>query len=58
VLKQTTLKDAIGAGSVKIMGSEGNLEEILSYLESLVLAPDRHPLAKGGAFDAASTRSQ
>jgi alkyl sulfatase BDS1-like metallo-beta-lactamase superfamily hydrolase len=35
VLKQTTLKDAIGAGSVKIMGSEGNLEEMMSYLESL-----------------------
>jgi alkyl sulfatase BDS1-like metallo-beta-lactamase superfamily hydrolase len=34
VLKQTTLKDAIGAGRVKITGSEGKLEEMLSYLDS------------------------
>jgi alkyl sulfatase BDS1-like metallo-beta-lactamase superfamily hydrolase len=34
VLKQTTLKDAIGAGSVKITGSEGKLDEMLSYLDT------------------------
>lgn len=34
VLKQTTLKDAIGAGSVKITGSEGKLGEMLSYLDT------------------------
>jgi alkyl sulfatase BDS1-like metallo-beta-lactamase superfamily hydrolase len=34
VLKQTTLKDAIGAGSVKITGSEAKLNEMLSYLDT------------------------
>ncbi len=34
VLKETTLTDAITAGSVKVKGSEGKLEEMLSYLDS------------------------
>ncbi|HSE85649.1 MAG TPA: alkyl sulfatase C-terminal domain-containing protein, partial [Candidatus Binatia bacterium] len=34
VLKETTLKDAISAGRVKIAGAEGKLEEMLSYLDS------------------------
>ena len=34
VLKQTTLKDAITAGGVKIGGSEAKLDEMLSYLDS------------------------
>lgn len=34
VLKQTTLKDAVAAGDVKITGSEAKLNEMLSYLDS------------------------
>jgi alkyl sulfatase BDS1-like metallo-beta-lactamase superfamily hydrolase len=34
VLKETTLKDAIAAGNVKIAGSEAKLDEMLSYLDS------------------------
>ncbi|HSE87291.1 MAG TPA: alkyl sulfatase dimerization domain-containing protein [Candidatus Binatia bacterium] len=34
VLKETTLKDAISGGRVKIAGAEGKLEEMLSYLDS------------------------
>ncbi|MBL8528359.1 MAG: metallo-beta-lactamase, partial [Burkholderiales bacterium] len=34
VLKQTTLKDALAAGDVKISGSEAKLEEMLSYLDN------------------------
>ncbi len=34
VLKQTTLKDAVAAGNVKVTGSEGKLEEMLSNLDS------------------------
>jgi alkyl sulfatase BDS1-like metallo-beta-lactamase superfamily hydrolase len=32
--RETTLKDALKAGSVKITGSEGKLDEMLSYLDS------------------------
>lgn len=34
VLKQTTLKDALAAGDVKISGNEAKLEEMLSYLDN------------------------
>ncbi|MCG3205790.1 MAG: putative alkyl/aryl-sulfatase YjcS [Elusimicrobia bacterium] len=34
VLKQTTLKDAMGDGQVKVSGKESKLEELLSYLDS------------------------
>jgi len=34
VLKETTMKDAIGSGHVKIAGSQAKLEEMLSYLDS------------------------
>ena len=34
VLQQTTIKDAIGSGDVKIDGSQAKLEEMLSYLDS------------------------
>ncbi len=37
VLKQATLKDAIGAGNVKVTGDEAKLEEMLSYLDSFEL---------------------
>lgn len=33
-LKQTTLKHAIAAKSVKVTGNEGKLEEMLSYLDN------------------------
>jgi alkyl sulfatase BDS1-like metallo-beta-lactamase superfamily hydrolase len=34
VLKETTLKDAIAAGNVKVAGSEAKLDEMLSYLDT------------------------
>jgi alkyl sulfatase BDS1-like metallo-beta-lactamase superfamily hydrolase len=34
VLKETTLKDAISSGDVKINGNEAKLEEMLSYLDT------------------------
>jgi alkyl sulfatase BDS1-like metallo-beta-lactamase superfamily hydrolase len=34
VLKQTTLKSAMSAGSVKLSGSEAKLDELLSYLDN------------------------
>ncbi len=34
VLNETTLKDAIGSGAVKIAGSQAKLDEMLSYLDS------------------------
>jgi alkyl sulfatase BDS1-like metallo-beta-lactamase superfamily hydrolase len=34
VLQETSLKDAISGGDVQIRGSEGKLEEMLSYLDS------------------------
>ncbi len=34
VLKETTLKDAINSGSVKIAGSQAKLEEMLSHLDT------------------------
>ncbi len=34
VLKQTTLKDAISSGDVKIDGNEAKLDEMLSYLDT------------------------
>jgi alkyl sulfatase BDS1-like metallo-beta-lactamase superfamily hydrolase len=34
VLKETTLKDAIAKGDVKVVGSEAKLDEMLSYLDS------------------------
>lgn len=33
MLKQTTLKDAIASGDVKVEGTQGKLEELLSYLD-------------------------
>jgi alkyl sulfatase BDS1-like metallo-beta-lactamase superfamily hydrolase len=33
VLQQTSLKDAIGAGSVKVDGSQAKIDEMLSYLD-------------------------
>ncbi len=34
VLKQTTLKNAMSAGNVKLSGSEAKLDELLSYLDN------------------------
>ncbi|MFJ4387182.1 alkyl/aryl-sulfatase [Pseudomonas sp. NPDC089408] len=34
MLKETTLKDATTAGSVKIDGAEGKLEELMSYMDN------------------------
>ena len=34
LLKQTTLKDAIASGAVKVQGSEGKLDELVSYLDN------------------------
>ncbi|MDT4864157.1 putative alkyl/aryl-sulfatase YjcS [compost metagenome] len=34
VLQETTLKDAIGKGDIKVTGSEGKLEELVSYLDN------------------------
>jgi len=34
VLKETTMKDAITSGDVKISGAEGKLDELLSYLDN------------------------
>ncbi|QEY65776.1 MBL fold metallo-hydrolase [Metapseudomonas lalkuanensis] len=33
VLKETTLKDAIAKGDIKVSGAEGKLEELVSYLD-------------------------
>ena len=32
--KQTTLKDAMSSGKVKVQGNEGKLEVLMSYLDS------------------------
>jgi alkyl sulfatase BDS1-like metallo-beta-lactamase superfamily hydrolase len=34
VLKETTMKDAVDSGAVKIAGSQAKLDEMLSYLDS------------------------
>jgi alkyl sulfatase BDS1-like metallo-beta-lactamase superfamily hydrolase len=34
VLRETTLKDAVASGAVKIAGNEAKLDEMLSYLDS------------------------
>ena len=34
ILQQTKLADAIGAGNVKIAGSQAKLEEVVSYLDN------------------------
>lgn len=34
MLRQTTLKDALGSGAVKVKGNEAKLEELMSYLDS------------------------
>lgn len=34
LLKQTTMKDAVGKGDVKVSGDQGKLDEMLSYLDS------------------------
>ncbi|WP_081668123.1 alkyl/aryl-sulfatase [Metapseudomonas resinovorans] len=34
VLQETTLKDAIAKGDIKVTGSEGKLEELVSYLDN------------------------
>lgn len=34
MLKQTTLKDAVSKGDVKINGNEGKLEELMSYMDN------------------------
>jgi len=34
MLKQTTLKDAISSGDVKVQGNEGKLEELMSYMDN------------------------
>jgi alkyl sulfatase BDS1-like metallo-beta-lactamase superfamily hydrolase len=34
VLRETTLKDAINSGAVKIAGSQAKLEEMLSHLDT------------------------
>jgi alkyl sulfatase BDS1-like metallo-beta-lactamase superfamily hydrolase len=33
VLKETTLKDAIAKGDIKVSGTEGKLDELVSYLD-------------------------
>jgi len=35
ILKETTLKQAVDSGKVKIAGSQAKLDEMLSYLESI-----------------------
>ena len=35
MLKETTLKDAVTAGEVKVDGTEGKLEELMSYMDNL-----------------------
>ncbi|MNJ76157.1 hypothetical protein D3C77_733800 [compost metagenome] len=37
MLKQTTLKDAVSAGDVKINGNEGKLDELMSYMDNFDL---------------------
>ncbi|WP_433740320.1 alkyl sulfatase C-terminal domain-containing protein [Pseudomonas putida] len=37
MLKQTTLKDAVSAGNVKINGNEGKLDELMSYMDNFDL---------------------
>ncbi|SDV08324.1 Alkyl sulfatase BDS1, metallo-beta-lactamase superfamily [Pseudomonas vancouverensis] len=37
MLKQTTLKDAVTAGNVKINGNEGKLDELMSYMDNFDL---------------------
>jgi len=32
MLKETTLKDAVSNGTIKIDGAEGKLEELMSYM--------------------------
>jgi alkyl sulfatase BDS1-like metallo-beta-lactamase superfamily hydrolase len=34
MLKETTLKDAVGSGAIKVQGNEAKLEELMSYLDS------------------------
>ncbi|WP_236237070.1 alkyl/aryl-sulfatase [Pseudomonas faucium] len=34
MLKETTLKDAVAAGQVKVDGTEGKLEELMSYMDN------------------------
>lgn len=34
MLKETTLKDAVSAGSIKVDGAEGKLEELMSYMDT------------------------
>lgn len=34
MLKQTTLKDAVGSGAIKVKGNEGKLEELMSYMDN------------------------
>lgn len=34
MLKETTLKDSVSSGSIKVQGNEGKLEELMSYLDS------------------------
>lgn len=34
MLKQTTLKDAVASGSIKVQGNEGKLEELMSYMDN------------------------
>jgi len=34
MLKQTTLKDAVASGGIKVQGDEGKLEELMSYMDS------------------------
>lgn len=34
MLKQTTLKDAVGSGAIKVQGNEGKLEELMSYMDN------------------------
>ena len=33
MLKETTLKDAVGTGAIKVQGDEAKLEELVSYLD-------------------------
>jgi len=34
MLKETTLKDAVGSGAIKVQGNEGKLEELMSYMDN------------------------
>ena len=34
MLKETTLKDAMGSGAIKVKGNEAKLDELMSYMDN------------------------